>query len=128
VDKIDGWRKDRRHNFGARVVAEPPGDKIRQLISRTISPTSASSLKVYQREGDCGMTAVNAHTGSSSPTVGEEARFKAFEPPVKHSQRFAGTAKYGFRIALFGPSRFARRALDDNALLRYAARSNRGRP
>jgi hypothetical protein len=43
-----------------------------------------------------------------------------YETPVKHSHRFAGTAKYGFRQPrLRRHRRSVRRALDEKRYLKY---------
>jgi glycosyltransferase involved in cell wall biosynthesis len=99
VDMITGWRKDRQDtNF--RRWQSRQANKIRNWISQDDINDSASSLKVYRREALAGMKLFNgAHR--FFPALVKMRGFKVFETPVKHSQRFAGTAKYGFRNRAF---------------------------
>src|SRR5690606_21047614 len=61
---------------------------------------SASSLKLYKRH--C-LEGLQLYTGMHRffPTLVKMRGFTVLEVPVKHSPRFAGTAKYGFRNRAF---------------------------
>jgi glycosyltransferase involved in cell wall biosynthesis len=98
-DMITGWRKDRQDtNF--RRWQSRQANKIRNWISQDNINDSASSLKVYRRETLAGLKLFNgAHR--FFPALVKMRGFKVFETPVKHSARFAGTAKYGFRNRAF---------------------------
>ena len=57
---------------------------------------SASSLKLYRAHAIKGLRLFNgAHR--FFPTLVKMRGYTVYETPVKHSVRFAGTAKYGFR-------------------------------
>lgn len=94
VDMITGWRKDRQDtNF--RRWQSRQANKIRNYISQDDINDSASSLKIYRSPTLKGMKLFNgAHR--FFPTLVKMRGFTVMETPVKHSQRFAGTAKYGF--------------------------------
>jgi glycosyltransferase involved in cell wall biosynthesis len=98
-DMITGWRKDRQDtNF--RRWQSRQANKIRNWISQDDINDSASSLKVYRAEALRGLKLFNgAHR--FFPALVKMRGFKVMETPVKHSQRFAGTAKYGFRNRAF---------------------------
>jgi glycosyltransferase involved in cell wall biosynthesis len=95
VDMITGWRKDRQDtNF--RRWQSRQANRIRNWISQETVNDSASSLKVYRARAIKGLKLFNgAHR--FFPTLVKMRGYKVYETPVKHSQRFAGTAKYGFR-------------------------------
>ena len=95
VDMITGWRKDRQDtNF--RRWQSRQANRIRNWISQETVNDSASSLKVYRAHAIKGLKLFNgAHR--FFPTLVKMRGYKVHETPVKHSQRFAGTAKYGFR-------------------------------
>jgi glycosyltransferase involved in cell wall biosynthesis len=98
-DMITGWRKDRQDtNF--RRWQSRQANKIRNWISQDDINDSASSLKVYRAHALKGLKLFNgAHR--FFPALVKMRGFKVMETPVKHSQRFAGTAKYGFRNRAF---------------------------
>jgi glycosyltransferase involved in cell wall biosynthesis len=95
VDMITGWRKDRQDtNF--RRWQSRQANKIRNWISEDNVNDSASSLKIYKAPAIKGLKLFNgAHR--FFPTLVKMRGFTVLETPVKHSPRFAGTAKYGFR-------------------------------
>ena len=99
VDLINGWRKDRQDtNF--RRWQSRQANKIRNWISQDDINDSACSLKVYRAETVKGLKLFNgAHR--FFPALVKMRGFKVMEVPVKHSHRFAGTAKYGFRNRAF---------------------------
>ena len=94
VDMITGWRKDRQDtNF--RRWQSRQANRIRNWITQETVNDSASSLKVYRAQAIKGIKLFRgAHR--YFPTLVKMRGGKVFETPVKHSQRFAGTAKYGF--------------------------------
>lgn len=94
-DMINGWRKD-RHDTGFRRWQSRMANRIRNRLSGENINDSACSLKVYHRRCLEGLFMFNgAHR--FMPTLVKMRGFSVVEVPVKHSQRFAGTAKYGFR-------------------------------
>ncbi|HEY0009272.1 MAG TPA: glycosyltransferase family 2 protein [Tepidisphaeraceae bacterium] len=99
IDMITGWRKDRQDtNF--RRWQSRQANKIRNWISQDDVNDSASSLKIYRAPAIQGLKMFNgAHR--FFPTLVKMRGYKVLETPVKHSQRFAGTAKYGFRNRAF---------------------------
>jgi hypothetical protein len=71
-------------------------NRIRNWLSQETINDSACSLKVYKRHCLQGIALFNgAHR--FMPTLVKMRGYTVLEVPVKHSQRFAGTAKYGFR-------------------------------
>jgi glycosyltransferase involved in cell wall biosynthesis len=94
VDMITGWRKDRQDtNF--RKWQSRQANRIRNWVTQETVNDSASSLKVYRAHAVKGLKLFRgAHR--YFPTLVKARGFKVFETPVKHSARFAGTAKYGF--------------------------------
>ncbi|MGC4030744.1 MAG: glycosyltransferase [Tepidisphaeraceae bacterium] len=99
VDMINGWRKDRQDtNF--RRWQSRQANKIRNWISQDNINDSACSLKVHKSEVLKGVTLFNgAHR--FFPAIAKMRGYRVLEVPVKHSHRFAGTAKYGFRNRAF---------------------------
>lgn len=94
-DMINGWRKD-RHDTGFRRWQSKMANRIRNRLSGENINDSACSLKVYKRHCLEGIFLFNgAHR--FMPTLVKMRGYTVLEVPVKHSQRFAGTAKYGFR-------------------------------
>ncbi len=94
-DMITGWRKDRQDTPFRRWQSRQ-ANRIRNYISRETVVDSASSLKIYKRQCLEGLKLFNgAHR--FFPTLVKMRGFRCLETPVKHSPRFAGTAKYGFR-------------------------------
>jgi len=95
VDMITGWRKDRQDTPFRRWQSRQ-ANKIRNWISRDNVNDSASSLKLYRAHAIKGLRLFNgAHR--FFPTLVKMRGYTVYETPVKHSARFAGTAKYGFR-------------------------------
>lgn len=94
-DMITGWRKDRQDtNF--RKWQSRKANQIRNWISQETVNDSASSLKIYKAHALKGLKLFNgAHR--FFPTLVKMRGYTCLEVPVKHSARFAGTAKYGFR-------------------------------
>jgi membrane-associated phospholipid phosphatase len=95
VDMITGWRKERQDTPFRRWQSRQ-ANKIRNWISKETVNDSASSLKLYRAHTIKGLRLFNgAHR--FFPTLVKMRGYTVYETPVKHSQRFAGTAKYGFR-------------------------------
>jgi membrane-associated phospholipid phosphatase len=95
VDMITGWRKDRQDTPFRRWQSRQ-ANRIRNWISQETVNDSASSLKLYRAHAIKGLRLFNgAHR--FFPTLVKMRGYKVYETPVKHSHRFAGTAKYGFR-------------------------------
>jgi len=71
-------------------------NRIRNWISQEIINDSACSLKLYKRH--C-LEGIQLYKGMHRfmPTLVKLRGYTVDEVPVKHSQRFAGTAKYGLR-------------------------------
>jgi dolichol-phosphate mannosyltransferase len=95
VDMITGWRRDRQDtNF--RKWQSRQANRIRNWISQETVNDSASSLKLYRARAIKGLKLFNgAHR--FFPTLVKMRGYAVREEPVKHSHRYAGTAKYGFR-------------------------------
>jgi dolichol-phosphate mannosyltransferase len=94
VDMISGWRKDRQDTRFRRWQSRN-ANRIRNWISQDNINDSASSLKVYRAHAVKGMKLFNgAHR--FFPALVKMRGYTVLETPVKHSHRFAGTAKYGF--------------------------------
>jgi glycosyltransferase involved in cell wall biosynthesis len=94
VDMITGWRKDRQDtNF--RKWQSRQANRIRNWVTEETVNDSASSLKVYRAHAIKG---VKLFRGAHRyfPTLVKMRGYTVYETPVKHSHRFAGTAKYGF--------------------------------
>ncbi|HEY1684089.1 MAG TPA: glycosyltransferase family 2 protein [Tepidisphaeraceae bacterium] len=95
VDMITGWRRDRQDSSFRRWQSRQ-ANRIRNWISQETIIDSASSLKIYKRDCVRGMKLFNgAHR--FFPTLVKLRGFKVLETPVKHSPRFAGVPKYGFK-------------------------------
>jgi len=95
VDMITGWRA-KRQDSRFRLIQTRIANGIRNWISQETIRDSASSLKLYRAHAIRGMKLFNgAHR--FFPTLVKMRGFTCLETPVKHSPRFAGTAKYGFR-------------------------------
>src|SRR5687768_3039674 len=98
-DMVTGWRKDRQ-DTAFRKWQSRQANKIRNWISEETVNDSASSLKLYKAHAIKGLKLFNgAHR--FFPTLVKMRGHKVYETPVKHSQRFSGTAKYGFRNRAF---------------------------
>lgn len=94
VDMISGWRKDRQDTSFRRWQSRN-ANRIRNWISQDNINDSASSLKVYRAHAVKGLKLFNgAHR--FFPALVKMRGYTVIETPVKHSHRFAGTAKYGF--------------------------------
>ena len=95
VDMITGWRKDRQDTPFRRWQSRQ-ANRIRNWISKETVNDSASSLKLYRAHAIKGLRLFNgAHR--FFPTLVKMRGYTVYETPVKHSVRFAGTAKVGFR-------------------------------
>ncbi|HEY7115022.1 MAG TPA: glycosyltransferase family 2 protein [Tepidisphaeraceae bacterium] len=95
VDMVTGWRKERQDTSFRRWQSRQ-ANRIRNWISQETVNDSASSLKIYRASAIKGLRLFNgAHR--FFPTLVKMRGYKVYETPVKHSPRFAGTAKYGFR-------------------------------
>jgi dolichol-phosphate mannosyltransferase len=93
-DMITGWRKDRQ-DTGFRRWQSRWANRIRNYISKETVNDSACSLKLYKAHAVKGLKLWRgAHR--FFPTLVKMRGYTCLEVPVKHSQRFAGTAKYGF--------------------------------
>ncbi|HEY7086975.1 MAG TPA: glycosyltransferase family 2 protein [Tepidisphaeraceae bacterium] len=94
VDMITGWRKERQDtNF--RRWQSRQANRIRNWVTGETVNDSASSLKLYRAHAIKGLKLFRgAHR--YFPTLVKMRGYTVYETPVKHSARFAGTAKYGF--------------------------------
>ena len=94
VDMITGWRKERQDTRFRRWQSRQ-ANRIRNWITGETVQDSASSLKVYRAHAIKGIKLFRgAHR--YFPTLVKMRGGTVYETPVKHSQRHAGTAKYGF--------------------------------
>lgn len=94
VDMITGWRRDRQDTRFRRWQSRQ-ANRIRNWVTQETVNDSASSLKLYRAHAIKGLKLFRgAHR--YFPTLVKMRGFKVYETPVKHSHRFAGTAKYGF--------------------------------
>ena len=93
-DMVNGWRKDRQ-DTAFRKWQSRQANRIRNWISEETINDSACSLKLYKRH--C-LQDIKLYTGMHRfmPTLVKMRGYTVLEIPVKHSPRFAGTAKYGF--------------------------------
>ena len=99
VDMITGWRKDRQDTPFRRWQSRQ-ANRIRNWITQESVQDSASSLKVYRAQAIKGLKLFRgAHR--YFPTLVKMRGYTVYETPIKHSQRYAGTAKYGFRNRAF---------------------------
>jgi glycosyltransferase involved in cell wall biosynthesis len=99
VDMVTGWRRDRQDTAFRRWQSRM-ANRIRNWITEETVNDSASSLKLYRAEVVKGLKLFRgAHR--YFPTLAKMRGFTVREEPVKHSPRFAGTAKYGFRNRAF---------------------------
>jgi len=98
-DMITGWRQKRRDSK-FRLIQTRIANRIRNWLSEETIQDSASSLKLYKRH--C-LAGIQLYTGMHRfmPTLVKMRGYTVLETPVKHSPRFAGTAKYGFRNRAF---------------------------
>lgn len=94
VDMITGWRKERQDTPFRRWQSRQ-ANRIRNWVTGETVNDSASSLKVYRAHAIKGLKLFRgAHR--YFPTLVKMRGYTVYETPVKHSARFAGTAKYGF--------------------------------
>lgn len=94
VDMITGWRRDRKDTAFRRWQSRR-ANAIRNWVTGETVHDSASSLKVYRAHAIKGLRLFRgAHR--YFPTLVKMRGYTVHETPVKHSPRFAGTAKYGF--------------------------------
>jgi dolichol-phosphate mannosyltransferase len=94
VDMITGWRKERQDTPFRRWQSRQ-ANRIRNWITGETVNDSASSLKIYRAHAIKGLKLFRgAHR--YFPTLVKMRGYRVFETPVRHSARFAGTAKYGF--------------------------------
>ncbi len=99
VDMVTGWRKERQDTPFRRWQSRQ-ANRIRNWITQETVNDSASSLKIYRAPAIKGLKLFRgAHR--YFPTLVKMRGGTVHETPVKHSQRFAGTAKYGFRNRAF---------------------------
>ena len=94
-DMITGWRKHRDDGPFRRLQTRI-ANRVRNWLSDETIQDSASSLKLYKRHCLQGLQLFNG-MHRFFPTLVKMRGFKVLETPVKHSARFAGTPKYGFR-------------------------------
>jgi glycosyltransferase involved in cell wall biosynthesis len=94
-DMVTGWRS-KRQDSAFRLFQTKVANRVRNWISKETINDSASSLKVYKRH--C-LDGIHLFTGAHRfmPTLVKMRGYTVLETPVKHSHRYAGTAKYGFR-------------------------------
>jgi dolichol-phosphate mannosyltransferase len=98
-DMITGWRKERQDTAFRRWQSRQ-ANRIRNWITEEIVQDSASSLKIYRAGAIKGIKLFRgAHR--YFPTLVKLRGGTVREEPVKHSARFAGTAKYGFKNRAF---------------------------
>jgi dolichol-phosphate mannosyltransferase len=94
-DMITGQRA-KRADSAFRLWQSRMANRIRNWISKETIQDSASSLKIYKRHCLDGIQLFNgAHR--FMPTLVKMRGYTVLETPVKHSARYAGVAKYGFR-------------------------------
>jgi glycosyltransferase involved in cell wall biosynthesis len=98
-DMVTGWRKQRQDTPFRRWQSRQ-ANRIRNWITQETVQDSASSLKLYKAHAVKGLKLFRgAHR--YFPTLVKMRGYTVYEEPVKHSARFAGTAKYGFRNRAF---------------------------
>ena len=94
-DMVTGWRKERADTSFRRWQTKM-ANRIRNWLSDETIQDSASSLKLYKRHCVEGLKLFNG-MHRFFPTLVKMRGYTVLETPVKHSPRFAGTAKYGLR-------------------------------
>lgn len=94
-DMIAGWRQ-KRHDTAMRRLQSRIANRIRNWISDEDIHDSACSLKLYKRHCLDGM---QLYQGMHRflPTLVKMRGYSVRQEPVKHSARYAGTAKYGLK-------------------------------
>ena len=99
VDMITGWRKERQDTPFRRWQSRQ-ANRIRNWITQETVNDSASSLKIYRARAIKGLKLFRgAHR--YFPTLVKMRGYSVYETPVKHSERFAGSTKYGFSNRAF---------------------------
>src|ERR1044071_2961480 len=94
-DMVTGWRKERADTSFRRWQTKM-ANRIRNWLSDETIQDSASSLKLYKRHCVEGLKLYNG-MHRFFPTLVKMRGYTVLETPVKHSERYAGTAKYGLR-------------------------------
>ena len=94
-DMIAGWRQKRNDTWLRRMQSKI-ANNIRNWISQEDIRDSACSLKVYRRHCVDGLQLYKG-MHRFMPTLVKMRGYAVREEPVKHSARYAGTAKYGLR-------------------------------
>lgn len=94
-DMITGWRRERSDTPFRRLQTRL-ANRIRNWISDETIKDSASSLKIFRRRCLEGLQLFDG-MHRFFPTLAKMRGFAVLETPVKHSPRYAGTAKYGLR-------------------------------
>jgi len=132
VDMITGWRKERQDTPFRRWQSRQ-ANRLRNWITQETVNDSASSLKLYHARAIKGIKLFKgAHR--YFPTLVKMRGYTVHETPVKHSQRHAGAAKYGFGnrafvglVDLFGVRWLKKRAIayQVNEVVRATNESNR---
>jgi glycosyltransferase involved in cell wall biosynthesis len=94
-DMVNGWRQ-KRNDTRFRLIQTRIANGIRNWLSQETINDSACSLKLYRRH--C-LDGIQLYTGMHRfmPTLVKMRGYTVIEVPVKHSARFAGVSKYGFR-------------------------------
>ena len=99
VDMITGWRKERQDTPFRRWQSRQ-ANRLRNWITQETVEDSACCLKIYRADAIKGIKLFRgAHR--YLPTLVKMRGGTVYETPVKHSARFAGTAKYGFANRAF---------------------------
>jgi glycosyltransferase involved in cell wall biosynthesis len=94
-DMVTGWRQ-KRYDNRFRQIQTRIANRIRNWLSDETIEDSASSLKLYKRHCVVGLQLFSG-MHRFLPTLVKMRGYKVVETAVKHSPRFAGSAKYGFR-------------------------------
>jgi dolichol-phosphate mannosyltransferase len=94
-DMVAGWRQ-KRQDSAVRRAQSRIANRIRNWISQEDIRDSACSLKLYKRH--C-LQNIQLYNGMHRfmPTLVKMRGYTVREEPVKHSPRYAGTAKYGLK-------------------------------
>src|SRR4029453_10437457 len=93
-------RRKERQDTAFRRWQSRQANRIRNWITQETVNDSASSLKIYRAPV---IKNLKLFRGAPRyfPTLVKMRGGTVYETPVKHSHRFAGTAKYGFRNRAF---------------------------
>jgi dolichol-phosphate mannosyltransferase len=94
-DMVAGWRQ-KRQDSAVRRAQSRIANRIRNWISQEDIRDSACSLKLYKRHY---LQNIQLYNGMHRfmPTLVKMRGYTVREEPVKHSPRYAGTAKYGLK-------------------------------